>query len=360
MSNTKFKYGLNITKKSTPTSIPKPKASIFGDDADDDYEQDSTPSDYKTVINRSLALHTQQISRKDAKEYEKALSEDPTIFDYDAVYDDIKSAEREAERRRKGIDENEEKKPRYIEGLLATAKQRQIDRLRAEEKKIQREREQEKEEFGDTESFVTPAYKAQMEELKRLEEEEKKKEEDELKNKDMSNFYRNFLDRTARTSTQPSSKSSSASKVQPSEDKGDEEAELLERARREGKSVVVNDQGEIVDKRQLLSAGLNIIKPPKRSSQPSTPPSRQAEPEFRKGGGYKRGTREKERATKQIEEQLLENERQQQEEERRKEQELAEKLKRQTTDDSAAKARERYLARKRLKTAGVDSNPGTS
>ena len=41
---------------------------------------------------------------------------------------------------------------------------------------IQRERELEGDEFKDKESFVTQAYKDQMEELRRAEEEERKRE----------------------------------------------------------------------------------------------------------------------------------------------------------------------------------------
>lgn len=47
--------------------------------------------------------------------------------------------------------------PRYIEGLLKTAELRKRDRLRAEEKMVEKEREREGEEFADKEKFVTQA-----------------------------------------------------------------------------------------------------------------------------------------------------------------------------------------------------------
>ena len=59
---------------------------------------------------------------------------------------------------------------------MQSAATRRLDHLRAEEKMIQREREQEGDEFKDKESFVTQAYKDQMAELRRAEEEEKKRE----------------------------------------------------------------------------------------------------------------------------------------------------------------------------------------
>jgi coiled-coil domain-containing protein 55 len=60
--------------------------------------------------------------------------------------------------------------------LLTSAATRKLDHLRAEEKMMQREREAEGDMFKDKESFVTQAYKDQMEEVRKAEEEEKKRE----------------------------------------------------------------------------------------------------------------------------------------------------------------------------------------
>jgi hypothetical protein len=51
-----------------------------------------------------------------------------------------------------------------------------LDHLRAEEKMMQREREAEGDLYKDKESFVTQAYKDQMEQVRKAEEEEKKRE----------------------------------------------------------------------------------------------------------------------------------------------------------------------------------------
>jgi len=59
---------------------------------------------------------------------------------------------------------------------METAELRKQDRLRAEDKMIQREREREGDEFADKEAFVTEAYKLQQAELRVAEEEEKKRE----------------------------------------------------------------------------------------------------------------------------------------------------------------------------------------
>lgn len=59
---------------------------------------------------------------------------------------------------------------------METAEVRKRDRVRAEDKMVQREREKEGEEFVDKDQFVTPSYLAQQEELRKIEAEETKKE----------------------------------------------------------------------------------------------------------------------------------------------------------------------------------------
>lgn len=64
-------------------------------------------------------------------------------------------------------------KPKYIQELLRTAEVRKIETERRQERKVQKEREAEGDMFQDKEAFVTPAYRAKLEELKKLEEEER-------------------------------------------------------------------------------------------------------------------------------------------------------------------------------------------
>ena len=49
-------------------------------------------------------------------------------------------------------------KPRYIDDLLKAAELRKRDYILAQERKVQREREAEGDEFEDKEKFVTSAY----------------------------------------------------------------------------------------------------------------------------------------------------------------------------------------------------------
>jgi coiled-coil domain-containing protein 55 len=99
---------------------------------------------------------------------------DATAFQYDEVYDNLKAAERKVEDAEKA--ESDKKEPKYMASFLEAARRRKMDALHAEEKMMQIEREKEGGEFDDKDKFVTSAYKAQMEEVRRAEEEERVKE----------------------------------------------------------------------------------------------------------------------------------------------------------------------------------------
>jgi coiled-coil domain-containing protein 55 len=129
---------------------------------------------------------------------EKAQKEDPTVFEYDEVYEDMKKSREPSFGHKK---EEEKKKPKYITNLLKTAETRKREHERRSEKKIQKEREEEGQEFKDKEAFVTSAYKEKLLEMEEAEEREKREarvEEllDVKKQKDLSGFYRHLLKQT--------------------------------------------------------------------------------------------------------------------------------------------------------------------
>lgn len=140
-----------------------------------------------------------------------------------------------------------------------------------------------------------------------------------------------------------------------------EDIELAKAAIEEGKQVILNDDNQIVDKRQLLRAGLNVVKkpvPPKSSETDTRQREyeeyqhRKREEERRKRGSGPTSAKERERLSHQIETQLLETQKTKEEEERRKEEAMIEKMKKRTTEEAAMDAKSRYLARKKAKTLG--------
>jgi hypothetical protein len=186
---------LLLAKAKTPQpAVPKAKQPIRFDDDDDDDEtaklpvaSSSRPKPIsKPKINLSLdgpppGTHVKQgttMSRAEKRLQSEALAIDSTAFQYDEVYDNLKAAERKVEAAKK--EESGKRESKYMHSFLESAKRRNMDKLHAEEKMMQIEREKEGGEFDDKEKFVTSAYKAQMEEVRRAEEEERVKEGESL------------------------------------------------------------------------------------------------------------------------------------------------------------------------------------
>ncbi|KAI5640537.1 coiled-coil domain-containing protein 55 (DUF2040) domain-containing protein [Phthorimaea operculella] len=185
MSSNK-KYGLILPGAAKPQA-PAFQASrnVFGDDSDSDNEASKKPV---------LLRPSQNVNRQAKIEQEKAIQEDPTVYQYDEIYDSMATQKEQKKSKTK-----EDKKPRYIENLLKTATKRKIENERRIERQIQKEREKEGDEFADKEVFVTSAYKKKLEEMK-LEEEKEKREEylesigDVTKQRDLGGFYRHLYE----------------------------------------------------------------------------------------------------------------------------------------------------------------------
>ncbi|KAG2218943.1 hypothetical protein INT45_004635 [Circinella minor] len=374
-----MKFGLNVLNSKKPrgrfqqrNAFGQDESDESGDDNDQQQQQQRTGSSsnsnkkkleqQRNSVNQQLSK-TSVTSKKIAEQHAKALEEDANIFDYDAVYDDLKQAEQIKKEALKGP---ETKKPKYIQGLLEMAEIRKKDRLLAEEKKVAREREAEGEEFADKEVFMTEAFKKQKEELERIEVEERKREEEANKGKKMASFYKQVLDkkeaeREALMRHLKNKKEQEALGNTIQKQKDEIDAELAKEAELEGKQVMLNDNNEIVDRRQLLGAGLNY-KPKKFGSFGSLSDER-AQERQREYDEYKRkkveeyesrrraGNKdERERLSQEIEKQMMETRQKEQEEEEQKQKELEQKATtKRTTDDVAMSARERYLARKKQK-----------
>ena len=116
-----------------------------------------------------------------------------------------------------------------------------------------------------------------------------------------------------------------------------------------GANVAINDEGQVVDKRQLLSAGLNVA--PKPKSTPAASASSNARgPSGRPGPGsgpqFGRGA-QRARQTEMVAQQLEEKARQEEEAEAARQKEIAERNRSTKTATDVSSAKERYLARKK-------------
>ncbi|KAF1830899.1 hypothetical protein BDW02DRAFT_461931, partial [Decorospora gaudefroyi] len=281
-----------------------------------------------------------------------ALQVDATIYDYDAAYDALHA--HDAAIAAAARDDAAQRKPKYMDALFASAEQRKKDQLRARDKLLQRERELEGDEFADKDKFVTGAYKAQQEETRRAEEEEKKRQaaEDEKKNKfGMQGFHKQMLIEQERRRQETIDAAALALKagIKPvaQEEKGKTDAELAEELRKQGKTVILNDEGQVADKRQLLSAGLNIVAKPKPVSISTAGSSEKPYTPSAHLGGKRGNNAQRDRQTQMVAQQIEAANKRKADEEAEERAKLEHARKSQKTESDISSAKERYLARKR-------------
>ncbi|PGH08958.1 hypothetical protein GX51_01015 [Blastomyces parvus] len=330
-------------------------------------------------INHYTNLSSLHSSKKHAQTAE-AL--DSSIYDYDAVYDSLHAKPPPTS---SSAAAKEASTPKYMTALLRSAEIRKRDQLRARDKQLQREREAEGEEYADKEKFVTAAYKAQQEEARRIEAEEaeREREEEERRKKGggMVGFYKDMLERGEKRHEEVVRAAEEAARSRPAEEgvnkeKLPEEKEELEAGEKNeaqiaaelnarGANIILNDEGKVVDKRQLLTAGLNVAqKPSKAKVAPAAGAEKAAGSAGWGGEGRFRGVDvagsgragQRARQTEMLAAQLEERMRKEEEEKEAKAKELAAKVKSSKTVTDVQSARERYLARKkeREKQAGKE------
>jgi len=245
------KYGLIMPSKAEPLSRANPltnskmgsKPSIFGQDSSDSDEGGGVGEDW---VKKSLKVKANNSGlKKQAKiQMAKALEEDPTVFQYDEVYDDIERKKEVEKESKKEVD----RKPKYVHNLLKAADERQKEFERRIERQVQKEREAEGNEFADKESFVTSAYRKKMEEIAKQEEEEARMARieaalDVTKQNNMDGFYRHLY-----RQTMGEEKGQVESKVKQEETEESEEAKAA-RVKEEMKKIKI-DEDKVNDDHQ--------------------------------------------------------------------------------------------------------------
>ncbi|KAE8687254.1 codeine O-demethylase-like [Hibiscus syriacus] len=180
------KYGLQLRvplfqQKKTATRPPLPPPHGFQKDDDDDVEREI-----------SRQAHKNKALKEVEEQHKKALEEDPSVFDYDGVYDEMKEKVV-----RPRLQDREERKPKYIHNLMKKAEQRKWEQEIVYERKLVKERSKEDHLYSDKDKFVTSAYKKKLAEQAKWMEEERlrqlrEEKEDVTKKSDLSDFYFNL------------------------------------------------------------------------------------------------------------------------------------------------------------------------
>lgn len=353
MSGIKLGFSLKGAKKEQPPP-PKPRKALFNN-GDEDEEEKARDQAKREAMDKNKAKLKSKFGDPSAKRIaiESAPVEeelDPSIYDYDAAYDVIHA--RDAQRKAEQEKAAEEGRSRYIDGLMKSAETRKQNLLRAKEKMLQREREAEGDEFADKEKFVTEAYRKQQEENRKLEEAERKREEEEEKKRrktGATGFYKDVLEKREKVyqeAAEASKKAEQEGVSRHEQEREKTERELAEEARAKGRDVVLNEEGEITDKRDLLSAGLNIVATPKQDAKHVAAAKAASERPQNKGPtASQRAMRE--RQSRMIESQLLEAAKRTADDEMEEQAKLEHASKSRKSDNDISSAKERYLQRKR-------------
>jgi coiled-coil domain-containing protein 55 len=180
----------------------------------------------------------------------------------------------------------------------------------------------------------------------------------------MAHFYRKLLEESEQKHEETVAATQSSSKpvkgpqgtipnltiVRPPEFAPRSDAELARLAREEGKDVELNEENQIVDKRELLSAGLNLSAPNTRRIGLHTTKKGDAPPvEVHHAAGSAASRKEvNERRMREISAQLAEErERMEKEKERQESEASARLIARRNNDADIQMALERYQERKR-------------
>ncbi|KMU75625.1 hypothetical protein CISG_05028 [Coccidioides immitis RMSCC 3703] len=361
-------YGLNLaSKKSQPatsagsSTSKKRKKTIFDSDSDSDTgPTEDTNGEEITTLGGLTSADPEPPSKKQQnapprkafsgnadgkqKDYtnlsalhssnkhsQTAASIDPSIYDYDDIYDSIHS-----NRKKISASATTSSGPKYMTSLLRSAEVRKRTSFALRDKLL----------------LASATPKGDDMRIKRKEEERRKK------GLGMMGFYKDMLERDGRRHEEAvkAAEEAASKKQARREDENEEQqeeksaAQIAAELNARGAHIVVNDEGEVVDKRQLLSAGLNVAPKAKAKTTPASFAVESRARDIRSdrfSAAASARSQQRERQTEMIAAQLEERMRKEKQEEEARLKELAEKNKSKKTASDVMSAKERYLARKR-------------
>ncbi|ALC49009.1 CG15747 [Drosophila busckii] len=169
---------------------------IFDESSSSNSDDDAGPPKMRASTKPVVVSGPSLMERRKARNLqEKALAEDPTIFQYDELYDEMETKREEAKETKR----QEPRKAKYIGRLMEHAERRKLENELRVERQVQKEREAEGEKFKDKETYVTSAYRKKLEAIREMQEQDKRDEYleaigDVTKQKDLDGFYRHIYE----------------------------------------------------------------------------------------------------------------------------------------------------------------------
>jgi len=181
--------------------VTNKKPILFSND-DDDIDEVDDNNDTNAIKRANRFIISSKSTQQSA-----VVQDDIAIYDYDGAYDSFKSNDNSSNHHpllsSEGSSNLPKPKPKYIESIIATSKIREKEQERMYERKLMRDRKKEDELYGDTEKFMTSAYKKKLEDEKKWEYEDKLidivEQKTDFRSKGMHGFYANLMSKNVAT-----------------------------------------------------------------------------------------------------------------------------------------------------------------
>ncbi|KAF1318796.1 hypothetical protein FI667_g13630, partial [Globisporangium splendens] len=195
-------YGLILPKKDAKKEL-KTGFNVFASASSEQERLSNAPeSSNEAAMRRRVGEEAARSFHQShvAQTHASALAEDPSVFDYDGVYDEITSARQDKASKRKAQREAEKKQSKYIGTLLEKAKIREIENERIRDKRLLNERKADDALYEGKDKFISASYKKYLMERKKWDDEDARLDaieeaEDVTKRgeRGMADFYANLL-----------------------------------------------------------------------------------------------------------------------------------------------------------------------
>jgi len=182
--------------------VANKKPILFSND-DDDIDEVDDSNDTNAIKRANRFIVSSKSTQQSA-----VVQDDIAVYDYDGAYDSFKSNDNNNNSSHpllssEGSSNLPKPKPKYIESIIATSKIREKEQERMYERKLMRDRKKEDELYGDTEKFMTSAYKKKLEDEKKWEYEDKLidivEQKTDFRSKGMHGFYANLMSKNVAT-----------------------------------------------------------------------------------------------------------------------------------------------------------------
>ncbi|TDH66506.1 hypothetical protein CCR75_007742 [Bremia lactucae] len=160
-------YGLLIPLKDSVKQESRKSLNVFAAAAEKSKKEKIADSKENAKCQKEIESTRSVHACRVDKLHALALAEDASVFDYDAVYDDMKSARAIEAGKSAAKREDEKKRPKYISTLLQQAKIREVENERIRERRLLNERKADDVLYGDKEKLVSASYKRKLQEMQR-------------------------------------------------------------------------------------------------------------------------------------------------------------------------------------------------